>query len=75
MPVPESQWSPEDAPAYSTLREACAAALEEERANVALYDRFLSLRLPEDVRLAFEYNRRASLENHIPAFERCIARS
>lgn len=63
-------------PAPLTLKEACASAVAGERANVALYDRLLAAgSLPDDVRTVFEHNRRASLEHHLPAFERCAARS
>jgi hypothetical protein len=73
LDVPEPSAVAATAPA--TVGEACAAALESERANVALYDRLLAAGpLPEDVMSAFEHNRRASLEHHIPAFERCMAR-
>jgi hypothetical protein len=59
-----------------TVAEACAAAVEGERANVALYDRLLAAGgLPDDVAGAFARNRRASLEHHLPAFEGCVARS
>jgi hypothetical protein len=63
-----------DLPAWPSRREACAAAVEFEVANVALYDRLLADEdLPEDVRQVFEHNRTASLERHKPAFERCAA--
>lgn len=70
--VPEAKAAAVAAPA--TLREACQAALESERANVALYDRLLAGPIPDDVKSAFEHNRWASLERHVPAFERCVAR-
>jgi hypothetical protein len=64
------------AAAAGTVAEACAAAVDGERANVALYDRLLAAGpLPGDVRSAFERNRWASLEHHLPAFERCVARA
>ncbi len=59
-------------PAPASLTQACAAAVASERHNVALYDRLLAGgSLPEDVRRAFDHNRWASLEHHLPAFERC----
>jgi hypothetical protein len=36
-----------------------------------MYDRLLPLELPADVRQVFTNNRRASLVNHLPAFESC----
>lgn len=72
-PEPEIA-APASVPA--TAREACEAALASERQNVALYDRLLAAGpLPDDVKSAFEHNRWASLEHHVPAFERCVARS
>jgi len=74
LAVPEAKATP-PAPAPPTVGEACQAALESERANVALYGRLLEAGpLPDDVKSAFEHNRWASLEPHIPAFERCVAR-
>lgn len=61
-----------EAPAHASVKEACAAAVEFETKNVALYDRLLAAgALPDDVQRAFEHNRMASLDHHKPAFERC----
>jgi hypothetical protein len=61
-----------EVPAYASVTEACAAAVEFETKNVALYDRLLAAGpLPDDVKRAFDHNRTASLERHKPAFERC----
>jgi hypothetical protein len=74
LPVPERP-AAAAAPA-GAVAEACAAAVAGERANVALYDRLLATGpRPDDVRAAFEHNRWASLERHLPAFERCVARA
>lgn len=56
---------------FATVREACAAGVAAERDNIALYDRFLAGDLPDDVRQVFSNNRRASLDNHLPAFMTC----
>jgi hypothetical protein len=54
------------------VKEACAAAVEFEMKNVALYDRLIAAgSLPADVKEAFDHNRTASLDHHEPAFERC----
>jgi hypothetical protein len=47
------------------------AAVGAEQENIALYDDFLKLDLPRDVRNVFTNNRRASLKNHLPAFQNC----
>lgn len=74
LPVPPNRWSETAVPTWSSRRDACAAAVEFEKGNVALYDRLLADdALPEDVRQVFAHNRRASLEHHKPAFERCAA--
>ena len=56
---------------HAKLTDACRAALESEERNVALYDAAIVPGLPADVERAFRHNRMASLEHHIPAFERC----
>ena len=72
LAVPENRWAGADVPSYASVTDACLAAVEFEVRNVALYDRLLAAgSLPDDVRRAFEHNRRASLEHHKPAFERC----
>jgi hypothetical protein len=69
--APSSAWSPSNAPRFDSLAAACAAAADAERANVAIYDGPLATDLPLDVRTVFTNNRAASLEAHLPAFERC----
>ncbi len=57
-----------------TLAAACRAAVESERANIALYDRLLPGIDEADVRGTMEILRAASAERHLPAFERCAGR-
>jgi hypothetical protein len=71
LPVPASQWTASRDSEYTSVSEACAAGVVAETANIALYDRWLQYSLPTDVQRVFQNNRRASLENHLPAFERC----
>lgn len=71
LPVPASGWNVENVPRFGTLSAACSAAVEAERANIALYDAQLVHDLPRDVRNVLENNRAASIEAHLPAFERC----
>jgi hypothetical protein len=56
---------------YASIGAACAAGVEAEVDNAALYNRYLSLDMPNDVRRVLTSNRDASLNNHFPAFERC----
>jgi hypothetical protein len=58
-------------PVFGSVSEACATGAVAEVANIDLYDDFLALDLPYDVRRVFEANRVASLDKHLPAFERC----
>jgi hypothetical protein len=71
IPVPESRWSPEEIPGFSSLPEACSAGVVAEIENGEIYEEFMRLDLPADVRMVFENNQRASLQNHLPAFQRC----
>jgi len=71
MAVPASEWTVNNVPRFASVAEACGAAVGAELANIAIYDDFLALELPADVRLVFENNRIASLQNHLPAFQRC----
>ena len=69
--VPTSAWSVDTVPHFSGIGAACAAGIVAERENIAIYDDLLRGDLPDDVRQVFSNNRRASLENHLPTFERC----
>jgi hypothetical protein len=71
LPVPVSAVTVATVPHFASVREACAAGVTAERENITLYDRFLASDLPDDVRQVFSNNRRASLENHLPAFITC----
>jgi hypothetical protein len=69
--VPASEWNLDNVPRFGNLAEACTAAAQAERDNIALYDELLETALPRDVENVFTNNRRASLEAHLPAFESC----
>lgn len=71
MEAPSSQWSLDNVPRFETIRAACAGAVDAETRNIEMYDRLLERSLPQDVALVFSNNRRASLENHLPAFRLC----
>lgn len=71
LPVPASDWNLGNVPSFGSLPDACAAGVEAEIANIALYDELLTLDLPQDARNVFTNIRAASLENHLPAFEAC----
>lgn len=71
LAAPESLWSPANVPRFTALRAACAAAVQAEVENIALYDSQLGASLPDDVLRVVQSNRAASLNNHLPAFQRC----
>ncbi|WP_421378840.1 ferritin family protein [Bacillus salacetis] len=57
-----------------TIKDAYAAGVKGEIDNIAMYDKFLTYQLPEDVQFVFTQLRNASL-NHLAAFERGLARN
>lgn len=70
--VPTSEWSVENVVHFDSVTDACRTGVSAEIANVAVYDRwFAELALPADVARVFEANRAASLDRHLPAFQRC----
>lgn len=57
-----------------SIKDAYAAGVQGEIDNISMYERFLSLNIPNDVLTVFSQLRNASL-NHLAAFERGLARS
>jgi len=57
----------------STLNETYAIGVAAEISNIAMYEKFLSGELPDDVRDVFERLMNAS-KNHLKAFERGVSR-
>jgi hypothetical protein len=57
----------------SSLLEAMKTGVTAEINNIAMYEKFLSQDLPDDVRLVFTALKNAS-ENHLAAFERGVDR-
>jgi hypothetical protein len=55
----------------ASVRDACALAVQSEKANIALYDELLKGDLPADARCVFGHLQAASRERHLPTFERC----
>jgi hypothetical protein len=69
---PTSVWSPSGFPPFASVAAACAAGVVAETEDAASYTPYLQRDdLPQDVRNVFTRLQRASLENHLPAFERC----
>ena len=69
---PASAWSPSSFPPFASVPLACAAGVVAEDEDAAFYTPYLQRTdLPQDVRNVFTNLQAASLENHLPAFERC----
>ena len=71
IPVPENEMTKNKPEAAATLAEACEQGVQIEKANIAMYDKFMSFVKEGDIRETFTYLRNASADNHLPAFERC----
>jgi hypothetical protein len=67
---PENRWTGKAA-RFSSLQEACVAAIADEIDNVKLYDRALSSTQRLDILAVYEALRSASQDRHLPAFRRC----
>ncbi len=67
-----STWTPSSFPPFASVPLACAAGVAAEQEDAAFYTPYLQRTdLPQDVRNVFTNLQAASLENHLPAFERC----
>jgi rubrerythrin len=71
VPVPENSLRNAEIEVPSTLIDACRKGIDGEKANIEMYDGFLGFVKEIDVREVFTYLRDASMNNHLPAFERC----
>lgn len=68
--VPGNEW-PGDVPTFDTLVEACAAGVQAEIDNAALYDELFSMVDNADIIRVFAALQEASQTKHLLAFERC----
>lgn len=57
--------------APGSVQEACQTGVEAEMANAAIYDELLESVTEPGMVKVFERLRAASLDRHLPAFERC----
>ena len=69
--IPRNSWPEQTLEVPATPREACAQAVEAEKANLGMYDEFLEFVAEPDIREVFTRLLDASKERHLPAFERC----
>lgn len=74
VPVPEDHWEAKvEVPA--SVMEACRNGVQAEIENGEMYDRLLHLTEEyPDVYNIFLQLKKASQENHLPAFQRCVER-
>lgn len=72
LAAPEAVWTLDNVGTSDTIAAACARGVAVEIEDGALYARYLSRDdLPSDVVNVFTHLQAASLESHLPAFERC----
>ena len=74
IPVPIDDWASRvEVP--ESVRDACSDGVEAEIENGKMYDRLLNLSEGyPDVQQVLQRLQRASVENHLPAFQRCVER-
>jgi len=74
IPIPEDDWESRiEAPA--SIMEACQAGVQAEIDNAEMYERMLdSTNEYPEVQVVLKQLQRASRENHLPAFQRCVER-
>lgn len=72
--VPDDNWDTR-IQIPSTILEACQAGVEAEIENAEMYDRLLEATAGyPDIQSVLIQLQRASSENHLPAFQRCVKR-
>lgn len=72
--VPSSEWLDDDALVFASVTAACAAGVDAELANIAMYEKLLGGDLPDDVVKVFTKLMEASQDNHLPAFTKCASK-
>jgi len=60
-----------ETPIFATLADACAAGVDAEIADAALYDELLKVTDNPDLVQVYQNLQAASLNNHLPAFQSC----
>ncbi|MDR9437298.1 MAG: DUF2202 domain-containing protein [Thiohalophilus sp.] len=72
--VPEDNW-PDRVETPATLLAACQEGVAAEIGNATMYDRLLAASSDyPDIQSVLRNLQRASQENHLPAFQRCVER-
>ena len=74
IPIPGDTWATKVEAPVSMLA-ACESGVEAEIENAAMYDRLIKLaEAYPDVQAVLQQLQRASQENYLRAFQRCVAR-
>jgi hypothetical protein len=72
MAPPPSTWTTSSFDPFASIPAACAGGVKAETEDAAFYTPYLQRDdLPQDVRNVMTNLQRASLENHLPAFQAC----
>lgn len=70
LEIPNNDWY-DKVSEYNSVSEACQAGVIAEIENAALYDEMIKNINHEDIIVVFNALKNASLEKHLPAFEKC----
>jgi len=73
VPLPPDTW-PGRVHRYTSLREACEAAVGAEIDNGGMYVRLIAGTDRTDISAVYRNLQAASQERHLPAFRRCVGR-
>jgi rubrerythrin len=71
VPIPTDKYTG-NITAPATMNEAIQAAIDAEKANIAMYDRFTFVK-EADIKAAFDQMRSVSQTRHLPAFEQALS--
>jgi hypothetical protein len=74
LPIPPDTYAG-NVQAPATLKDAAQVGVEAEKANVAMYDGFLTFVKEPDIVAVFTQLRSASQVKHLPAFEKALSRN
>ena len=70
LSIPENTW-PGKVERYATVQAACEASVAAEIANGDLYDKLFAEPMRADIMTVLRNLQEASIERHLPAFQRC----
>jgi rhodanese-related sulfurtransferase len=69
--IPKNEFDAAKITIPESLVDSCKAGIQAEKDNAAMYDKFFQFVAEEDIKTVFTHLRDASIQNHLPAFERC----